>query len=96
LASIAVRARWRRRGVASQLIRQLTTQAGPPLWLMCRAELTGFYRRFGFVPIDDEARMPRYFRRVHRLASAAARLIPGGSGLAVMTWTGADTVGPAA
>ena len=88
LASIAVRPRWRGRSVAGEIIRRLMAQEGPPLWLMCRSDLAGFYRRFGFVPVDDPARMPRYFRRVYRLAKTAARFLPGGMGMAVMDWEG--------
>jgi N-acetylglutamate synthase-like GNAT family acetyltransferase len=86
LASIAVRPKWRKRGVASEIIRRLMTDDGPPLWLMCRSELAGFYRRYGFVSIEDAGRMPRYFRRVYRLAAAAARLLPGDNPMAVMAW----------
>jgi N-acetylglutamate synthase-like GNAT family acetyltransferase len=93
LASIAVRPAWRKRGVASSLIRRLMDQAGPPLWLMCRSSLAGFYARFGFVRVEDEARMPTYFRRVHRLAATAARLLPGDNPMAVMRWDGAGEAG---
>jgi N-acetylglutamate synthase-like GNAT family acetyltransferase len=86
LASIAVRPSGRRRGLASQIIRRLMTEAGHPLWLMCRSDLAGFYRRFGFVSIEDPQRMPRYFRRVYRLAAAAARILPGDNPMAVMMW----------
>lgn len=86
LASIAVRPKWRSRGVASEIIRRLMAEAGPPLWLMCRSHLAGFYQRHGFVAVRDEARMPRYFRRVYRLASVAARLLPGDNPMAVMAW----------
>jgi N-acetylglutamate synthase-like GNAT family acetyltransferase len=93
LASIAVRPNGRRRGLASQIIRRLMTEAGPPLWLMCRSDLAGFYRRFGFVSIEDPQRMPRYFRRVYRLAAAAARLLPGDNPMAVMLWEKGDPPG---
>jgi N-acetylglutamate synthase-like GNAT family acetyltransferase len=88
LASIAVRTKWRRRGLASEVIRRLMTDAGPPLWLVCRSELAGFYRRFDFVSVDDPERMPRYFRRVYRLATTAARFLPGDNPMAVMVWQG--------
>jgi N-acetylglutamate synthase-like GNAT family acetyltransferase len=48
LASIAVRQKLRKKGVASEVIRRLMDESGPPLWLMCRASLVGFYERFGF------------------------------------------------
>lgn len=86
LASIAVRPKWRSRGVASEIIRRLMAEDGPPLWLMCRSHLAGFYRRYGFVSVEDAGRMPRYFRRVYRLATAAARLLPGDNPMAVMVW----------
>jgi N-acetylglutamate synthase-like GNAT family acetyltransferase len=89
LASIAVRPKWRRRGLASEVIRRLMADAGPPLWLMCRSDLAAFYRRFGFASVDDAERMPRYFRRVYRLAKAAAKLLPGDNPMAVMAWEGA-------
>jgi len=88
LASIAVRPKEGRRGLASRIIQRLMAEAGPPLWLMCRSDLAGFYRRFGFVSVEDPERMPRYFRRVYRLATAAARFLPGDNPMAVMTWPG--------
>ena len=89
LASIAVRPKWRRRGLASEIIRRLMAEAGPPLWLMCRADLAAFYRRFGYVAVEDPTAMPTYFRRVYRLATAAGRLLPGDAKMAVMKWDGA-------
>jgi len=86
LASIAVRSPWRRRGIASEIIRRLLAEAGPPLWLMCRAGLVPFYARFGFTVVDDVARLPRYFARIYRLAAAASLLLPPESRLAVMVW----------
>ncbi|MGB9799577.1 MAG: GNAT family N-acetyltransferase [Thermanaerothrix sp.] len=61
LASIAVQRKWRRRGVASAIIRQLLAENPPPLYLTCRTELTGFYTRFGFDEIEF-AELPPYFR----------------------------------
>jgi N-acetylglutamate synthase-like GNAT family acetyltransferase len=87
LASIAVRPKMRKRGVASEVIQRLMEENGPPLWLMCRASLVGFYEHFGFVAVDDPAIMPRYFQRVRRLAALAGRLLPREGRLAVMGWT---------
>ena len=89
LASIAVRPNWRRRGLASEVIRRLMAEAGPPLWLMCRGDLAEFYRRFGYVSVEDPEAMPKYFRRGYRLATAAGRLLPGDTSMAVMKWDGA-------
>jgi N-acetylglutamate synthase-like GNAT family acetyltransferase len=86
LASIAVRPKMRKRGVASEVIQRLMEENGPPLWLMCRASLVGFYEHFGFVAVDDPALMPRYFQRVRRLTALAGRLLPRGGRLAVMGW----------
>jgi len=86
LASIAVRERMRRKGVASELIRKLMMENDPPLWLMCRSGLAGFYERFGFVTVEDPSLMPRYFQRVRRLILIAERLIPQEGRLAVMVW----------
>ncbi len=88
LASIAVRPKVRRRGVASALIRMLMKENDPPLWLMCRSGLAGFYERFGFVIVGDPALMPRYFQRVHRMVTIAGRLLPQEGRLAVMVWNG--------
>ena len=86
LASIAVRPKMRKRGVASELIRRLMEENGPPLWLMCRSGLAGFYQRFGFVAVDDPAFMPRYFQRIHRLAALAGHFLPREGRLVVMGW----------
>lgn len=63
LASIAVVPEWRRKGVASALIRHLMRQHPPPLYLTCRASLGPFYERFGFrtIPLDE---MPPDFKRI--------------------------------
>jgi N-acetylglutamate synthase-like GNAT family acetyltransferase len=92
LASIAVRPKWRGRGVASEIIRRLMADDVPPLWLMCRSNLEGFYSRYGFARIEDPDRMPRYFRRVYRLAAAASRLMPGENPMAVMVWEGTQPI----
>ncbi|MEW6505766.1 MAG: GNAT family N-acetyltransferase, partial [Chloroflexota bacterium] len=68
LASIAVVRNWRGRGVASAIIRQLLAENPPPLYLTCRAELTGFYARFGFQEAGNPAELPPYFRQVARLS----------------------------
>ena len=94
LASIAVSSSWRGRGVASTVIQRLMAQTGPPLWLVCRSTLTGFYRRFGFVQVRDAERMPRRFRRMYRWLAAAARYLPGENPMAVMVWEGASPAGP--
>jgi len=86
LASIAVRPRWRGRGVAGEIIRRLMAQEGPPLWLMCRSDLAGFYRRFGFVPVD----VRRGCRATSDASTAWRRLrrVSCPAGWAWRSWTG--------
>lgn len=72
LASIAVHEQARGQGVARAVIEELVRQeTARPLYLMCRAGLEAFYRKFGFYPIAF-ADMPPYFRRI----SSLARLLP--------------------
>ncbi len=74
LASIAVRPEWRRRGAASAIIRRLLAEHPAPLYLTCRAELVGFYARFGFGAVEHPAELPPYFRRVAQFSQWLSRL----------------------
>ncbi len=76
LASIAVVREWRGRGVAGAIIRQLLAEHPAPLYLTCRAELTGFYARFGFAVAENPAGLPPYFRRIAQLSRRLGRLLP--------------------
>lgn len=67
LASIAVISSQREKGVARAIIQKLMNDAPRPLYLTCRSELGPFYEKFGFRPISG-AELPRYFRRISRLA----------------------------
>jgi N-acetylglutamate synthase-like GNAT family acetyltransferase len=87
LASIAVEPAWRGQGVASMIVRQLM-QAGPPLWLVCRAELTPFYTRFGFRPVVPEEAAPAHFRRLLRFGRWLNRVSPPEHWVQVMVWAG--------
>jgi amino-acid N-acetyltransferase len=69
LASIAVVPAWRGKGVARAIIEKLIETHPEALYLTCRASLQSFYERFGFSVIETP-QMPRYFRRISRLASA--------------------------
>jgi N-acetylglutamate synthase-like GNAT family acetyltransferase len=81
LASIATAAEWRRRGVASAIIRALLARESSghvgkhsaPLYLMCRDALESFYARFGFRAIA-RTEMPPYFRRAQRFVSLMQRI----------------------
>ena len=67
LASIAVHPAWRKRGVATSLIRALINSHPRPLYLTSRSELEPFYAKFGFRCLEFQEMNP-YFRRLYRLA----------------------------
>jgi ribosomal protein S18 acetylase RimI-like enzyme len=99
LASIATAAEWRKRGVASAVIRALLARessapagdessapAGEnrgPLYLMCRDALTGFYEPLGFREIGL-GEMPPYFRRTIRFLEIFFRIVRAGRKPVVM------------
>jgi N-acetylglutamate synthase-like GNAT family acetyltransferase len=68
LASIAVVAKQRGRGIAREIINHLIAghPTGEPLYLTCRASLRLLYEKFGFCMIES-GEMPPYFRRVRRI-----------------------------
>jgi N-acetylglutamate synthase-like GNAT family acetyltransferase len=76
LASIAVIPGARGKGLARLIIQRLMADATRPLYLTCRDELGSFYEKFGFQPVQD-GEMPRYFKRISRMAGviSALRLI---------------------
>jgi len=86
LASLVVREDWRGKGVARAIVQQLMRQAGPPLWLMCRSGLVPFYRRFGFVEVRRDSRLPPYFRNMRRLVGAFQVFAHSEEYLAIMVW----------
>jgi N-acetylglutamate synthase-like GNAT family acetyltransferase len=73
MASIAVKPLWRGKGVARIIIQKLMTEAPRPLYLTCRGRLGPFYEKFGFraVPGDE---LPKYFRRLSKVAGLVSRL----------------------
>lgn len=83
LASLAVTDRWRRQGVAHVIIEELLVGHDGPLYLMCRSGLGKMYEKYSFQALDEE-QMPRYFRRVRKLASIAENLQQQGETLLVM------------
>jgi N-acetylglutamate synthase-like GNAT family acetyltransferase len=66
LASIAVRKRYRKLGVAGAMIEYLLSVHPHPLYLICRSGLESFYEKFGFKALlfDD---MPKYFQRASQV-----------------------------
>ncbi|MEW6718500.1 MAG: GNAT family N-acetyltransferase [Chloroflexota bacterium] len=83
LASLVVAEGWQGRGVARALIEHLTEIQPASLYLMCRASLEPFYRKFGFRVLDDPE-MPPYFQRVKRLSNLIDFLAKEGEYLLVM------------
>jgi len=73
LASVAVVPDWRGRGVARAIIEHLVQRYAAEhqnpslLYLTCRASLEPLYQKFDFQTVI-EADMPRYFRRISRMA----------------------------
>lgn len=83
LASLAVSESWRRQGVAHAIIEALLADHNGPLYLMCRSGLGRMYEKYGFQALDEE-QMPRYFRRVSKLAGIVEGLQQHGETLLVM------------
>jgi N-acetylglutamate synthase-like GNAT family acetyltransferase len=68
LASLVVAPDSRGQGIARLILEQLFQDYRDDLYLMCRASLGTFYRKFGFeIPMLDE--LPPYFSRISKLAS---------------------------
>ena len=67
LASLAVKPADRRHGVAHALIEHLLADSPRPLYLTCRSGLGELYAKFGFQVVGTKE-MPRYYKRLQRLA----------------------------
>jgi N-acetylglutamate synthase-like GNAT family acetyltransferase len=86
LASIAVIPEQQRQGIASQIIHALLAKETPesgPLHLMCQQHMENYYTRFGFQAISRDE-MPRYFRRISRIAGVFGLFVSSDSRLVVM------------
>ena len=73
LASLVVKERWRKKGVARALIESLIDSHKGGLWLLCRSNLTPLYKRFGFVKVGSDKARSRYFRRLQILIGIIRR-----------------------
>lgn len=73
LASIAVWAEHRQKGVARAVIERLLDENRGVLYLMCMSPMRPLYEKFDFREIE-RAEMPKYFRRMTRLAAVMMRL----------------------
>ena len=83
LASIAVTKGWRRKGVARAVIEALVEKHEGPLYLVCQSSLGVMYEKFGFKPLG-ESEMPKYFRRLSKIAAFVVPLRKRGETLLVM------------
>ncbi|MCC6499869.1 MAG: GNAT family N-acetyltransferase [Anaerolineales bacterium] len=69
LASIAVLPEFQGQGIARAIIERLLADGSRPLYLTCRSSMEALYQKFGFVTLSYET-MPRYYRRLSKLANA--------------------------
>ena len=69
LASIAVERGYRKRGIASLIIRYLIRRESGDLWLTCRSTMVDFYIRYGFHEIRAREDFPREYRAIGRISS---------------------------
>jgi amino-acid N-acetyltransferase len=83
LASIVVRPAWQGKGVARAIIERLIAAHPGTLYLTCRAKLGSLYEKFGFRRVGA-AEMPRYFRRLNRIAGVIGLFLDKEDGLWVM------------
>jgi len=83
LASVVVQPDHRGKGLARAIIERLLASHSGDLYLMCASSLGPLYQKFGFRPIE-EPEMPRYFRRIKKLAGLAEWLRRDGESLLIM------------
>ena len=74
LASIAVVPERQGRGIGSEIVKALIAREhGEVLFLTCRAQLQGYYERFGFHRLEPNE-YPRYFARMLPILNTFGRL----------------------
>lgn len=85
LASLAVVPSYQDRRLGSALIYALLAYSSQPPFLICRRELGGYYRRYGFVELPL-AQAPRHLRPFARLIAWVAALRGHPSPMLVLQW----------
>lgn len=84
LASIAVTRDWQKLGIAREIIEYLIKHFNEsPLYLMCLSIMGTMYEKFGFVSIGGED-LPKYFRRIRKVAGLVESVQSRGETLLVM------------
>jgi len=73
LASLAVYPEHQGKGIARAIIEHLLKGTPRPLYLMCESGVGPLYEKFGFRAISYDE-MPRYFRRISKLAGLVTTL----------------------
>ena len=73
LASLAVYPEQQGKGVGRAIIEHLLKNSSRPLYLMCESSNGPLYEKFGFQEIQYEE-MPRYFKRISKLAGLVTSL----------------------
>lgn len=87
LASLAVKKNWRQQGIASALIIKLLELHPGEIYLMCQSSLGSLYEKYSFQAIT-ESEMPKYFRRISKLAGVLENLRQQGESLLIMRRNG--------
>jgi N-acetylglutamate synthase-like GNAT family acetyltransferase len=83
IASIAVKPDYQGKGIARSIITQLIANNHLPLYLICRSNLEGFYKKFGFSALARQE-MPLYYRRIATLVGMMSGFQSGRETLLVM------------
>lgn len=87
LASLVVKKNWRKKGIGSALIEKLLENNPGEIYLMCQSCLGSLYEKYAFQTIT-ESEMPKYFRRVSKLAGVIENLRKQGESLLIMRRNG--------
>ena len=66
LASLVVAPKYRNRGLAHRIIKNLISDSDDNIYLICKVSLAGFYRKFGFMVVKKKD-LPSYFKRIFGL-----------------------------